>query len=445
MDTAEWSRRKRNDDDNYPVKEFNSNTDDSQYQRDRARVIHSAAFRRLQTKTQVLGLGENDFYRTRLTHSLEVAQIGSAICERLHDKYRTDELIRSWIPSLSLIEAIGLSHDIGHPPFGHGGEVALNYSMIDSGGFEGNGQTLRIVSRLAEYSPNHGMDLTRRTLLGLVKYPAPYSKVINYKQNRIPQTTPPLNLDNWHPPKCYLDDEINLLDWIFKAIPKKDTELFSTIESVENAHHKTIYKSFDTTIMELADDISYGVHDLEDGIALGLITKSMWESDILPKILSYNTNELAKNIDFYNKKLFNGSNKERKHAISKLVGYFISSIHIEKNDMFKTPLLMLKATQDNDGKNILKALKSFVMNRVIKTPEVQVLEYKGQQIILKIFEVLRENPSRLLPKNTLNAYQNAENKNRVLCDYISGMTDSYATKLYHKLFTPDIGSIFDRL
>lgn len=445
MDTAEWSRRKRNDDDKYPVKEFNSNTDDSQYQRDRARVIHSAAFRRLQTKTQVLGLGENDFYRTRLTHSLEVAQIGSAICERLHDKYKTDELIRSWIPSLSLIEAIGLSHDIGHPPFGHGGEVALNYSMIDSGGFEGNGQTLRIVSRLAEYSPNHGMDLTRRTLLGLVKYPAPYSKVRNYKQNRIPQTTPPLNLDNWHPPKCYLDDEKNLLDWIFKVIPKKDTELFSKIESVENAHHKTIYKSFDTTIMELADDISYGVHDLEDGIALGLITKSMWESDILPKILSYNTNELAKNIDFYNKKLFNGSNKERKHAISKLVGYFISSIHIEKNNMFKTPLLILKATQDNDGKNILKALKSFVMNRVIKTPEVQVLEYKGQQIILKIFEVLRENPSRLLPKNTLNAYQNAENKNRVLCDYISGMTDSYATKLYHKLFTPDIGSIFDRL
>lgn len=85
------------------------------------------------------------------------------------------------------------------------------------------------------------------------------------------------------------------------------------------------------------------------------------------------------------------------------------------------------------------------MNRVIKTPEVQVLEYKGQQIILRIFEVLRENPNRLLPKNTLSAYNNAENKNRVLCDYISGMTDSYATKLYHKLFTPDIGSIFDRL
>lgn len=445
MNIAYWSRRKQNDDDNYPVKEFNSNTDDSQYQRDRARVIHSAAFRRLQTKTQVLGLGENDFYRTRLTHSLEVAQIGSAICERLHEKYMTDELIISWIPSLSLIEAIGLSHDIGHPPFGHGGEVALNYSMIDSGGFEGNGQTLRIVSRLAEYSPNHGMDLTRRTLLGLVKYPAPYSRVKNYNQNEISKTILPLNLDNWHPPKCYLDDEKNLLDWIFKEIPKNDIDTFSTIEHLESNHHKTIFKSFDTTIMELADDISYGVHDLEDGIALGLITKTMWESDIIPVILDHNTNQLAKNIDFYNKNLFDGSNKERKHAISKLVGYFISSIYIEKNDVFDTPILMLKATQDNESMSILKALKKFVMNRVIKTPEVQVLEYKGQQIILKIFEVLRENPNRLLPKNTLNAYENAENKNRVLCDYISGMTDSYATKLYHKLFTPDIGSIFDRL
>ncbi|WP_241186176.1 anti-phage deoxyguanosine triphosphatase [Klebsiella grimontii] len=342
MNTAYWSRRKQNDDDNYPVKEFNSNTEDSQYQRDRARVIHSAAFRRLQTKTQVLGLGENDFYRTRLTHSLEVAQIGSAICERLHEKYTTDELIRSWIPSLSLIEAIGLSHDIGHPPFGHGGEVALNYSMIDSGGFEGNGQTLRIVSRLAEYSPNHGMDLTRRTLLGLVKYPAPYSKVRNYNQKEISQTILPLNLDNWHPPKCYLDDEKNLLDWIFKEIPKNDIEIFSTIKFVESNHHETIFKSFDTTIMELADDISYGVHDLEDGIALGLITKSMWESDIIPIILAHNNNQLAENIDFYNENLFDGSNKERKHAISKLVGYFISSIHVERNDVFDTPLLMLR-------------------------------------------------------------------------------------------------------
>jgi len=105
---------------------FNSTSVDSQYQRDRARIIHSASFRALQSKTQVLGLGESDFYRTRLTHSLEVAQIGSGICEWLRNKPHDPpgQELQQWIPSLSLIEAICLAHDIGHSPFGHGGEVA---------------------------------------------------------------------------------------------------------------------------------------------------------------------------------------------------------------------------------------------------------------------------------------------------------------------------------
>ena len=117
-----WLQTKRNSDEGYAQKRFNSANADSQFQRDRARIIHSAAFRRLQSKTQVLGLGDSDFYRTRLTHSLEVAQIGSGICESLKEKY-IDNDIYKWIPSLSLIESIGLCHDIGHPPFGHGGEV----------------------------------------------------------------------------------------------------------------------------------------------------------------------------------------------------------------------------------------------------------------------------------------------------------------------------------
>ena len=138
-----WTERKRNSDENYPIKPFNSSTSESQYQRDRARIIHSASFRRLQSKTQVLSLGESDFYRTRLTHSLEVAQIGSGICEHLKEIHKNNQEYVKWIPPISLIEAIGLGHDLGHPPFGHGGEVALNYFMKDYGGFEGNGQTLR--------------------------------------------------------------------------------------------------------------------------------------------------------------------------------------------------------------------------------------------------------------------------------------------------------------
>ena len=149
------------------------------YARDRARIIHSAFFRRLQGKTQVLGLGESDFYRTRLTHSLEVAQIAGGIVEDLQEKYQHTDYAK-FIPSQNLIETIGLAHDIGHAPFGHGGEVALNYVMRDDGGFEGNAQTMRICTQLGEYSEEDGLNLTRRTLLGLIKYPATYSQVVNH-------------------------------------------------------------------------------------------------------------------------------------------------------------------------------------------------------------------------------------------------------------------------
>ena len=149
-------------------KDWNSISSDTPYQIDRARIIHSASFRRLQAKTQILGIGDSDFYRTRLTHSLEVAQLGFGITESLKAKFKFDEEKLDLLPSQNAIESICLAHDIGHPAFGHGGEVALNYCMINDGGFEGNGQTLRIVTKLAEYTPNNGMNLTRRTLLGLI-------------------------------------------------------------------------------------------------------------------------------------------------------------------------------------------------------------------------------------------------------------------------------------
>ncbi len=127
----DWINR-RSSVENLAGRGFNSTDSDSEYQRDRARIIHSASFRSLKSKTQVLGLGESDFYRTRLTHSLEVAQIGSGICEWLRNT--TDNAAeREWIPSFSLIEAICLSHDLGHSPFGHGGEVALNYVTACAG------------------------------------------------------------------------------------------------------------------------------------------------------------------------------------------------------------------------------------------------------------------------------------------------------------------------
>ena len=148
------------------------------YQRDRARIIHSAAFRRLQSKTQILAIRQNDYSRTRLTHSLEVAQIGNGIVHQLKHSSPADAAFQKWFADDALIETVCLSHDIGHPPFGHGGEVALNFMMQDHGGFEGNAQSLRILGKRGSYSPTYGMDVTRRALLGILKYPVLYHDVV---------------------------------------------------------------------------------------------------------------------------------------------------------------------------------------------------------------------------------------------------------------------------
>jgi dGTPase len=143
-------------------------------ERDRSRIIHSAAFRRLQAKTQVLGVGESDFHRTRLTHTMEVAQIGRGIVLQLSSDRSRWRNYKEILPTTAQIEAICFAHDLGHPPFGHSGEVGLNFAMRKHGGFEGNGQSLRIVSKLEPHTRGKGLNLTRRILLGILKYPNPY-------------------------------------------------------------------------------------------------------------------------------------------------------------------------------------------------------------------------------------------------------------------------------
>jgi dGTPase len=422
---------------------FNSGATESHYQRDRARVIHSAWFRALQSKTQVLGLGESDFYRTRLTHSLEVAQIGSGVCEHLRAEAETDAEIQQWLPPSGLIDAACLAHDIGHSPFGHGGEVALNYMMRESGGFEANGQTLRILARLGEYSEHNGLDLTRRTTLSIIKYPGFCDDLARYQTTNDNNS---LNLDDWHPPKGIYSDESDVLDWVLEPFSDADNKRFLSTETpATNGHLKTRYKSFDTSIMEIADDIAYGVHDLEDAIAMSLLSPSQWQRGFLEPLAAIDGNPITDKQEFYTENLFSGSNKGRKHAISKLVGWFINQTQITQINEFEHPLLRLQATLSPQAAATLKLLKRFVMDEVILRPELQALQYRGQQVILKIFDIYKHNQQRLLPAPVYRECQETDNPQRIICDYISALTDASATRIFHRFSTPSAGSIFDRI
>jgi dGTPase len=389
-----------------------------------------------------MGSGQSDFYRTRLTHSLEAAQIGSGITSHLRHKYI--ELCQRILPSEdSLIETICLAHDIGHPPFGHGGEVALHYMMHKDGGFEGNGQTLRIVAQLEPFSEHYGMNLARRTLLGLIKYPQTLTHLSNQKIVLSPDNFRQLKANLWHPPKGIYQDDNWILDWVLAPLSVTDREQFQSINKNENNHHRTRFKSFDCSIMELADDIAYGIHDLEDAIATGVVSRESFELHVINKLANIDDDWLQIFIKDLANKLFSEYQYKQKSAIGSLVNYLITAIEIvdlnEQQQMhFAEPLLRYNAKLPTQNEQALRIFKDYVLQFVIQQTDIQRREYRGQQIVMELFEAMASDPERLLPKTTLNNWRHACDNNlnthRVIVDYVSGMTDDYATRLYKTLF-----------
>ena len=416
------------------------------YQRDSARIIHSAAFRRLQSKTQILAIRQNDYSRTRLTHSLEVAQIGNGLVHHLRFANPNTCDFHPWLPDESLIETICLSHDIGHPPFGHCGEVALNYLMTEFGGFEGNAQSLRILGKRGSYSLEFGMDVTRRSLLGILKYPVLHSDVVG-KYSTKNASFRQFKAELWGPPKCVYNDEAELLNWILAPFSQADQNTFKQVSKSKHSRHaKSSHSGFDTSIMDLADDIAYGVHDLEDAIVLGMVTLPMWLNHLEPNLLAANCNTLNDRINTLREQLFSGQSHLRKDAIGFLVSHFITSAKVEEKTEFEHPLLKFHVCLPEPEAKALSALKNFEMKHIILTPEVQMLVYKGQQMLLEMFQALSADPERLLPQELVVEWRNAENDNnghRIICDYMASMTDDYASRLYNKLFVPSLGSVFE--
>jgi len=413
----------------------------SPFQRDKARVLHSAAFRRLQSKTQIHNNGLSDFYRTRLTHSLEVAQIGAGIVAHLDIR---QPQFASLLPSNNLIEAICLSHDIGHPPFGHGGETALNYMMVKDGGFEGNGQTFRILTQLEPYTECNGMNLTRRTLLGLLKYPVYLSKISAPYPIDTSRSFRELKTEEWMPGKGIYDHDQDYLDAVLAPLCESDKQLFSALRADSSGgskHRKSRYKSFDCSIMEIADDIAYGIHDLEDAIAMGIVTKSLWKKKVVAQLTDIDGFCLNDQLPELTDKLFSTKHFQRKDAIGALVNTLITSIKIQLVDeRFEDPLLTYNAFLDPTLFKVLEILKRFVLNYVIKIPDLQILEYRGQQIVMELFEAFNAGPLRFLPEQVKEVYQQQSDdsrKKRVIADYISSLTDNHALRLHANLFSSD--------
>ena len=368
----------------YAIKSINSkgriynekeNSIRSPYQRDRDRIIHSSSFRRLKHKTQVFVNTEGDHYRTRLTHSMEVSQIS-----------RT--LARSLGLNEDLCETLSLSHDLGHTPFGHAGEEVLNQCMERHGGFNHNIQTLRIVTLLEnKYYKFFGLNLTIETLDGLIKHNGPVKN-------------------------------LNLYNAILKKNLFKNKIVFHAFPSLE------------AQVAAISDDIAYNNHDLEDGLRAGLFTIEKFNSiPFVSKLINKHVN---------NTKRF-----RREIIINQIVRELINVMVV---DVINTTNRNLKKYNPQSIKDIYKQdhlivdfsdkikkvdmqIKDFLRHNMYNHKKVIINTNKGKRIIKVLFNYLSKNPKKYINEELVKKAP----KERVVADFIAGMTDRYAINLHKKI------------
>lgn len=338
------------------------------FQRDRDRILHTTAFRRLEYKTQVFINYEGDYYRTRLTHTLEVAQIGKATARALG-------------ANEDLLEAICLAHDLGHPPFGHSGEVALARLMKDYGGFDHNKQSLRIVTRLEERFPDFpGLNLTWEVREGIVKHESEY-------------------------------DIADASDY--------NPETRGTLEA---------------QIANAADELAYSAHDLDDGLRSGMLTPSMLEGIAIWEILTEAARRRGPAL----------SSMTRHEMIRELIGMEITDL-IQTTDrnlresgvrtveeLQRLTYNVISFSEEMHRRN--RELKDFLYRNLYRHPRVVRMAVKAERIINDLFQAYLSEPE-MLPQHVQEWSKNRSIE-RTVCDYIAGMTDRYAVEEYQKLFDP---------
>lgn len=423
----------------------------TQYQRDRDRVVHAVAFRRLQGKTQVFASGWADPMRTRLTHTIEVAQIGRAIAQ-YHG-----------VPG-ELVEAACLAHDLGHPPFGHVGEKALNDLMIDSGGFDSNAQSFRIVTELEDKKADYaGLNLSRGVLLGMLKYPF-------LRSGEWPAETPPpprAHLqrgtgDEWIARRHFLyDGQSTFAEWLFRG-----TQLSVLPVSRRG---ETPPRTLPCAVVDWADDIAYSVHDLEDGLLAGFLDPSTFtRSDTLKAVYTNLTSapiawqdrappsqeDVFTELQRLQLDLEHAVRVARRGALREVTrGYinqFILCTTVEILGRGETAfdLQLVIPERERIRASILKAL---TFEFVLKDPRITRYLYKGRLMLERLFRAFMEDPKiiddsrdqlfdqRL--RERLNLVADVEyHRQRVFADYLSGITEREAIALYQTMFESTGGS-----
>jgi len=355
------------------------------FQRDRDRIIHSVAFRRMKYKTQVFVYHEGDNYRTRLSHSLEVAQIARSIARVMG----LDE---------DLAETLALAHDLGHTPFGHAGETALDARMTGFGGFDHNAQTLRIVTKLEHrYAEFDGLNLTWETLEGLVKHNGPV-------------ITPGRSLDD---------------------LPRATAEYAETQDLELDT-----YAGPEAQVAALADDIAYNNHDIDDGLRAGLFSiEDLMSVPFVGKVF----NEV---IDLYP-----GLDRSRiiHEAVRRLIGAMVEDVIDEMNrrlalarpqtaeDIRHANRAMVAFSAEMNEHNA--ALKAFLFERMYRHYRVNRSMSKAKRIVRDLFGLLHGEPD-LLPPEWLSGCDGAGGMKtaRRVCDFIAGMTDRFAIEEHRRLF-----------
>ena len=346
------------------------------YERDRGRIIHSNSFRKLKHKTQVFIESDSDYYRTRLTHSLEVAQIARSLCRAMN-------------LNEDLGEVVSLAHDLGHPPFGHNGEKALNISMDLFGGFNHNDQTLRVITKIEKRHPRFdGLNLTWESLEGIVKHNGIILKEI------------PFHINNYN----------------------KKHELYLH----QNPH-------LESQIAAIADDVAYNNHDVEDALRAGLINinslkEIQYFKDLIQKINNKFPN-IKENLLTY--QMLRMSISEMINDIITHSSQTITHFNIKTNMDFKQHDNFIISMSDK-MQNDCKKIRSYLYENVYNHPKLIKKRSKVEAIILKLFEYYEKNFDKL-PTDWLSKSE-SEIKQRIICDYISGMTDRFASKLYKSIY-----------